>query len=336
MKRPSFQFYPDDWTGNSNLRRCTHEEKGIWMDVLCVLHDQEEYGIVRWSLSEIAQAVGTTKAKLKKLVDKGILKGVEAGGQCNSFVFVPRSGRKDGAPVTLIEKQEGPLWYSSRMVVDEHKRRVRGGLDDAPKGAPDHAPKPPIGEGIDDAPKQAPKGAPDHSPLAGAPGQAPRAAPSSPSPSPIKPSVPTGVGTGVPPAGPDDDDPPVDPPAPPAEPPGLTPQEYLFQVALPWLTARGMREASARSLLGGAVKQLGPADAQALVAECIRQEVLEPAAWLSKALNERIAARAGPGGGRRKGSRADERAAWNAELNEVLAEGGRAEKDMGVIDVSDR
>lgn len=149
-------------------------------------------------------------------------------------------------------------------------------------------------------------------------------------------SVPTGVGTGVPPAGPDDDDPPVDPPAPPAEPPGLTPQEYLFQVALPWLTARGMREASARSLLGGAVKQLGPADAQALVAECIRQEVLEPAAWLSKALNERIAARAGPGGGRRKGSRADERAAWNAELNEVLAEGGRAEKDMGVIDVSDR
>lgn len=147
-------------------------------------------------------------------------------------------------------------------------------------------------------------------------------------------SVPTGVGTGAdaPPAGPGPaDDPPKGDP-----PPGLEPQEAIFQVAVPWLVARGVPDRSARSLLGGAVKQLGSDGAWELASECIRQGAIEPAAWLSKALNERIAARAGPGGGRRKGSRADERAAWNAELNEVLAEGGRAEKDMGVIDVSDR
>jgi len=146
-------------------------------------------------------------------------------------------------------------------------------------------------------------------------------------------SVPTGVGTGtdVPPAGPDPDD---DPPPPP---PGLEPQEAIFQVAVPWFVARGVPDRSARSLLGGAVKQLGAEEAWKLASECIRVGALEPAAWLSKALNERIAARAGPGGGRRKGSRADDRAAWNAELSEVLAEGGqRAEKDMGVIDVSGR
>ena len=38
MKRPSFQFYPEDWLANANLRRCTHEEKGIWIDVMCLLH----------------------------------------------------------------------------------------------------------------------------------------------------------------------------------------------------------------------------------------------------------------------------------------------------------
>jgi len=143
-------------------------------------------------------------------------------------------------------------------------------------------------------------------------------------------SVPTGVGTGtdVPSAGPADDPPKA------APPPGLEPQEAIFQVAVPWLVARGVPDRSARSLLGGAVKQLGAAGAWELASECIRQGAIEPAAWLSKALNERIAARAGPV--RRKGSRADDRAAWNAELNEVLAEpaGGRAEKDMGVIDVS--
>lgn len=180
MRRPSFQFYPDDWSSNSNLKRCTHEEKGIWIDVMCVLHDQDEYGIARWPLAEIAQAVGTTKAKLKRLVDKGVLKGADAGQAVDPFVFVPRSGRKNGDPVTLIEQQEGPLWYSSRMVLDEYKRMVRGGIEVTPKDAPDPSPKGGIGEGMDDTPKASP----DHSPLTCAPGQAPRAAPSSPSPSP--------------------------------------------------------------------------------------------------------------------------------------------------------
>ena len=33
MRRPSFQFYPADWLGNTNLRRCSHSEKGAWIDV---------------------------------------------------------------------------------------------------------------------------------------------------------------------------------------------------------------------------------------------------------------------------------------------------------------
>ena len=55
MKRPSFQFYPGDWQANSNLRRCTHEEKGVWLDVMCLLHDQEEYGVARWPLKEFCE-----------------------------------------------------------------------------------------------------------------------------------------------------------------------------------------------------------------------------------------------------------------------------------------
>jgi hypothetical protein len=39
-KRPSFQFYPADWSANPNLKRCTFAEKGIWLEVMCLLHDQ--------------------------------------------------------------------------------------------------------------------------------------------------------------------------------------------------------------------------------------------------------------------------------------------------------
>ena len=167
MKRPSFQFYPDDWTGNANLRRCSPAARGVWVDVMCLMHDQEEYGVLRWPLKDIAQAAGASMSHVRELVEKHVLKGIDKG-ECEPFVYVPRSGRKDGDPVTLVPTQTGPIWYSSRMVKDEYVRTIRaesGGNGGAPKGAP----KPPFGDA-----KGEPKGG----------GFGPRA---SPSPSPIPP-----------------------------------------------------------------------------------------------------------------------------------------------------
>lgn len=124
--RPSFQFYPADWQGNANLRRCTHDEKGIWIDVMCLMHDSEEYGVLRWSLAEIAQAVGRKPACLRGLIAKGVLKGADAGGSCEPLTFAARHAGKSGVPVTLLDSQSGPIWYSSRMVRDEYVRTKRG------------------------------------------------------------------------------------------------------------------------------------------------------------------------------------------------------------------
>ncbi len=163
MIRPSFQFYPGDWTGNSNLRRCTHQEKGVWIDVMCLLHDQAEYGILRWPLEQIAQAVACSTKTLHTLIEKGVLKGhdVHLGPEL-AFIYTPRSGRRNGAPVPLVPAQAGPIWYSSRMVRDEYVRTVRGesnrfgeagggGFGESPKRAPKRsptgAPKPPFGHG---------------------------------------------------------------------------------------------------------------------------------------------------------------------------------------------
>ncbi len=159
---PAFQFYPADWQANPNLRRCTHEEKGLWIDVMCLLHDQEEYGVIRWPLDEIATAVGSTAKKLRGLITKGVLKGADKGN-CEPFIYTPRSGGKDGDPVTLIEAQLGPIWFSSRMVKDAYVRKRRGAstrFDDdgnqpkkrapksTPKDAPNNTPKPPLGDDI--------------------------------------------------------------------------------------------------------------------------------------------------------------------------------------------
>ena len=120
-------------------------------------------------------------------------------------------------------------------------------------------------------------------------------------------------------------------PAAPA-PAGLAPAEALFQVAVPWLVARGVRDGNARSLLGGARKQLGDQGAWELASECMRVEAMEPAAWLSKALNERIARQPS----RRPGSGLPPQnaEAINAEAKRLLfgATGSRQPQE-GVIDV---
>lgn len=139
MKRPAFQFYPADWRNNAKLRRCSWAARGAWIEVIGLLHDSDEYGVLRWPLKEIANAVGCPLALVRELVEKDVLKGADKG-RIEALVYVSRSGRKLGPPVTLIAESEGPVWYSNRMVRDEHVRNLRG--DPSPKGGNGDAPKP--------------------------------------------------------------------------------------------------------------------------------------------------------------------------------------------------
>lgn len=125
MKRPSFQFYPDDWRNNAHLRRCSWAARGVWIELISLMHDSDQYGVLAWPLKEIAQALGCPLALLKELADKGVLKGCD-NGKCEPFIYTPRSGRRDGTPVTLIVATPGPIWFSSRMVRDEHVRKNAG------------------------------------------------------------------------------------------------------------------------------------------------------------------------------------------------------------------
>lgn len=125
MSRPSFQFYHGDWISNAKLRRCTHEEKGVWIDILCLMADSDEFGIIRWPLKDLAQAVGAKPAVLQSLIRKGVLKGADSGSRCEVYEYVPRHARKPGEPVTLVAEQDGPLWYSSKQVRDDYIARIK-------------------------------------------------------------------------------------------------------------------------------------------------------------------------------------------------------------------
>lgn len=158
MKRPSFQFYPADWRANAKLRRCTFAERGVWLEVMCLLHDSDEYGVLRWPLKDVSRTLGVRQSVLQSLHKKLVLKGADVGERCEGFTYTPRHAGQAGDPVELIESQDGPLWYSSRMVVDEYVRQRRGQAsrfgngNQPPKPQPKPKPKPPIGDGKGDGP----------------------------------------------------------------------------------------------------------------------------------------------------------------------------------------
>lgn len=121
-KRPSFQFYPADWVSDSKLKRISHELKGIWIDVMCLLHDSDEYGLLRWPLEDIAKSVGCTKSKIQKLVSQGILRGVHRNQDSDEIIHKTKK-----KTIEIVMKSErGPVWYSRRMLLDEHIRQKRG------------------------------------------------------------------------------------------------------------------------------------------------------------------------------------------------------------------
>lgn len=162
MKRPSFQFYPADWKNNSKLRRCSEAARGAWADILCLLHDFDEYGVCRWPLAELARAAGVNIKLAKELVAKDVLKGADKGAA--DYVFTPTHAGKSGKPVTLVTAGDGPCWYCSRFVRDEYVRQRRGqssrftseNQPGSVEGSDDH-PEPPK-NGPKDQPKSQPKG----------------------------------------------------------------------------------------------------------------------------------------------------------------------------------
>lgn len=119
------------------------------MDILCTLHDSDEYGVLRWKLDDILRAAGVSEKSGKELVSKLVLKGSD--GRISDFTYTPRHAGKDGETVVLISACDGPCWYSSRMVTDEWIRNRRGEKTQF-TSQPKSTPKIPIGGLFGDGP----------------------------------------------------------------------------------------------------------------------------------------------------------------------------------------
>ena len=105
MKRPSFQFYPADWLRDTALRTCSVGARGLWIDMICFMHEGTPYGHLKVGnkvilSSNLARMVGETIDTVDEWLDE--LK--QAG---------------------VYETTEEGVIYSRRMIRDENLRQIR-------------------------------------------------------------------------------------------------------------------------------------------------------------------------------------------------------------------
>jgi hypothetical protein len=155
IKRPSLQFYPADWRNNAKLRRCSLAARGAWIEIMCILHDSDEYGVIRWPLADLARAAGVSLKLARELVEKGVLKGADSDAE--PYVHTPTHAGRKGEPVVIVRGGGGAVWYCSRFVCDEWIRERRGAgtrfdSENQPSRSPARSPTGRVGERQGDGP----------------------------------------------------------------------------------------------------------------------------------------------------------------------------------------
>jgi hypothetical protein len=81
MKRPAFLFYPADWLRDTGLRSCSATARGLWIDMICFMHEGYPYGHLKVGDKVILPAnlarmcgltMGETEGCLAELRDAGV------------------------------------------------------------------------------------------------------------------------------------------------------------------------------------------------------------------------------------------------------------------------
>lgn len=140
-ERPWLKWYPSDWRGDALLRVCSLAARGLWIEMLGVMHENGGRLLLNGSSpsqAQIAAVVGsdakTVGKLLKELEDNGVFSRDDAG-----VIFSRRMVRD------LVKSAEGKKWVEKRW----GNRLERTEVDRSPTGRPNRSPdSPPTGSPI--------------------------------------------------------------------------------------------------------------------------------------------------------------------------------------------
>lgn len=103
MKKPWMKFYPNDWRADPALRMCSLAARGLWMEMLAIMHEADPRGslVVKGNAptnQQLALLVGSTAEDVEQLLSE-----LESAG--------------------VFSRKRSGIIYSRRMETDEIKAR---------------------------------------------------------------------------------------------------------------------------------------------------------------------------------------------------------------------
>jgi hypothetical protein len=100
-KQPWFKFYPSDWSGDRKLHMCSIGARGLWIEMVCVMHEADPYGYL------ITDGKPVTNRQIASLAGISL-------AECGRYLMELESAG-------VYSRAENKTIYSRRMVRDKAK-----------------------------------------------------------------------------------------------------------------------------------------------------------------------------------------------------------------------
>ena len=141
-KRPWFKFFPTDWQADSSLRICSLAARGLWIELLALMHQSEPYGhlLIRGNPpndDQLARLTASTPASIRTCMNELEHAGVFSRDQ-NGVIFsrrmvrdylVSEEGRKFGSMGGNPKLGKTPKAKDNRKVNPPHNPTVKRGVN---------------------------------------------------------------------------------------------------------------------------------------------------------------------------------------------------------------
>jgi hypothetical protein len=98
-KLPAFQFYPGDWRKDPAVQSLDYSDRGIWLEMLCLMHESEQRGFLLlngkpMSTEVLARVLGIDPLRAKSTVETLLLHGVASRDE-RGVIFNRRMARDE-------------------------------------------------------------------------------------------------------------------------------------------------------------------------------------------------------------------------------------------------
>lgn len=124
---PAFQFYPADWRKDPGVQSLDFETRGIWWEIICLLHESDERGVLLLNgqpmpEDALCRLLGLDNQKLTTALTTLLTYGVAKRRESDNAIYSKRmvadenlrqirklAGSKGGNPLLLNQKPTTPV-----------------------------------------------------------------------------------------------------------------------------------------------------------------------------------------------------------------------------------